>query len=855
MPLPRPRRLARLLVRLFQGDDAPAFAADLEDLTARRGGSRLGRWFHAWRHVLSGLGRPLPRRGAARRLRHLHPRLAFRLALRSLSRDPVTALTAIAVLTLGLAAPTVFFSILWGSAFTTLPVPEGEEIVRLEVVQPSGSGRVVRVTPEDAAALAALPEFEGVGSYVADDLRISAPNGAALRLAGAEVDAATLDLLGVQPDAGRIPDVGEEPAWLVTAAVWPRVRELLDLELGESGNLEGVPHTLTGVMPDNFRFPLDHDAWRLVQHQPGAEVSIVARLADGVTTGQASAAAARAWARRDVVREVEARDATVRILGFTADRGEGAEALLMAALMVVGVALLAIAIANVSNLLLLRSADRRGALAIQGALGAGRGQLALQTFIEALLLTGVGGILGLALASVGADYVQSTLGPRNLGYHWIEIGIYPGVVGFALLLVLGTALLASLVPMTRLWRADIHGLIKQGDGGIEPPGRLRLGPSLVAVQLALSCGALVASGLMVEGTLTARAFGRTLPAEEVLMLPVTLEGEGLDGELLPARRDAALAEMERALAQVPGRTALGTGAPGFRELATQVRLDDAEETEAHPSNTVSPTFFDLMDVELLTGRGFGATDTRASEPVAVVNRAWVERNAPGSGGLGVILRAPNLFGDTPVRVVGLVEDVQLVETSEARLDRVYFAAGQLAPREVMILARSVDLAGLQGPLREVLAGLPITLGEPMTLAEGHRFMTRAQRTFGMLVLLGGVSGLLVAAVGLYGVLSFRIRRRRREFGIRLALGADGASLARSVFAVSLRQVVPAILIGCAFAWLVSPVAALLTFGNDPRAPGVYIAVAGVFGGVSLIATWIPARRAARTDPMRTLRTE
>ncbi len=881
MTPPRPRFLARWIVNATQREDAEAFLADLDEVVARGPGGTMARWARAWREILSGVrhARRGPHRAGNRaggRARvgagvraGVRPRLALHLAARGLRHDPATAFTAVLILTLGVAAPTVFFSILWGVGYRSLPVPEGHRVVRLEVNQPSGAGRLARVTAADADLLRSLPELASVGTYTTAQVGIGGSTGPARQFALADLDPEAFELLRVEPVAGRIAGTDEGPTWLAGAEAWAALNETLGLELGETVRIDGVDHVTTGTMPATFGFPTNHFGWRVVEPRPDDEVAIVARLATGVSEAEATRAAVRVWARADAGRPADARQANVRLVGFTKERGEGGEVLLFAGLVVVGLALLLIAIANASNLLLVRAVDRSRSLAIQGALGASRGQLTLQTLLESLLLAAVGGVGGFMLAGVGARYVEDALGPRNFGYHWITVGMTAEVAAFTVLLVIGTAVLAGTLPVARLWRSDLRRLT--GGPGGSGSGTGRVGGLLVSVQLGLSCAALVGAGLMVQTTRDARAFGRSLPSDEVLLVNASLEAT--DAASL-ARLRERIGAVETGIVEsgpvesgsvesgsvesgsVESATVeLATGAPGYFERVTPVRLPGGDEPTPHLSNTVGPRFFEIFDVELLRGRGFGPADRSDGAPVAVVNRAWVARHLPGLDPLGVTLTAPDLFGDAPVTIVGIVDDVPLAVGPRARLDRVYFAFDQVRPAEALLLVRSDDLGGSVAALRAAVGDDLATLGVPITLADGLRFMTRVQETFGWLIVIGGVSGFVVATVGLYGLLAFRIRQRRREFGIRLALGANRRALARSVLAVALRQIVPAIVVGGAVAWVLAPVLGILTLGQDPRAPGTYLVVGGVFLATAVAAAALPARQAARIDPVQTLRAE
>jgi len=862
--LPQPRPLARALLRWSQGDDAPAFSADLTELLDAESLTGGRRWAHAWIQILSTVR---VRGGGSRSdTTGLRPLLALRLALRGLRRDPATAGTAVLILALGLAAPTVFFSILWGISGRPLPIAQGHEVIRIDLVQPTSSGRVTEVTTADVNALRSLPEFSVVGSYQLSRFRVASPGAPPSDVQGAQLDAETFALLGVEPALGRLPAADEwETTYLLGHNSWQRLFGGDPGVLGTPVVVDGQSRTVIGVMAADFGFPLQQDGWTLLPPDPDPQLSLVARLAPGVSEERAERAVARVWQQRDPLRPVEAQAATPQVIGFTRDRGEGGELVLFLALVAIGIALLVIAVANASNLLLVRSADRSTMMALQGALGATRAQLTLQILMESLLLSLAGGAIGLSLASLGASYVQQSMG-QNFGYFWIRVDIAPAVALFTSALVLGTALLAGLLPALRLRRTDLHRALRSGPSD-RAPGSSRWTHGLVTLQLALSCAALVATGVTVRSTASARSFGNAIPSDQIAVLNWSAADElGAEGLLDTVSRSESadpLTALQNGLrgVQTEGTITVATAAPGFFEQATPIRLPGSDEEQPplrHLSNVVDPGYFALFDIGTVSGRALAPTDDRTTSPVAVVSESWGSLHLNGDSPLGVVIRAPAHFGDDPVTVVGVVRDLPLASGPRARPDRIYFAIDQVRPAAGVLLVRSTDLGSAVAGLRSQLsmgnggASAAYSLSAPLTLAEGHRFMTQVQETFGILVLVGGLFGLLIAAVGLYGLLSYRIRQRRREFGVRLALGADAGSLVRSVLGLALRQILPAILIGCTLAWIAAPIMGMISLGEDPRDPVLYLQVALAFGMTSLLAAWLPARQAGSVDPARTL---
>lgn len=856
-PLPAPAALSAWLLRLAWREDAPAVAGDLCEALDRSPRGRLGRWLWAWGQVARAVGHGLASE-AQRRRPSVRPALAIRLATRGLVRDPGTSLAASGILALGLASAATFFAILNGLD-RPLPVPDGERIVRIDVVQPTRDGRPISVTGADLEAWRDSPALAGVGGSRSFPATVRDPGRIVVRVPVAAITPEALDLLAVAPVAGRLPlDAEAEGAILMAASLFEEFYGDEVEGLGRLVEIDGVPGVVTAVLPDDFGFPLNHALWvveRTAAHLDD-HYDPVARLADGSVAEGAAVQMQATWARRDPLRVVDDAGGVVRVRGYTKGRGESGEMVLFGGLVLIGVSLLLIACANAANLLLVRATERVQVLGVQAALGASRLQLALQLLLESLGLALIGGLIGLGLATLMADHVQRTMGPENFGYYWTRVAVDGPVVLFTAGLVLGAALLAGVAPVVGIVRSDLHGVLKAGGSA----GSSRAGWAgrvFVGAQLALSCGALAAAGLTARSMSAARDFGRDLPGEEIVMGAVALE----DGDA--TTRQDQLQRVLTAAGAIEGArtTTVALGAPGFREPWGALELEgglDAPRLSVN-ANGVGTDYFALFDLEVRAGRAFSAADTRTAEPVAVVNEAFVARYWPTGSPLGRRVRVAAVGGDAWARVVGVVADAELGDGPRVREDRLYRPLAQVDPSQVMILARAADGdgVGLASALRAAMADAApnVPLADVRTLASGHAFMTRAQGTFSMLAVWGGGSGLLVAVVGLYALLAFRVRQRRRELGVRKALGADGPTLVREVLRVALRQLAPATAVGLAGAWLAAPVLGAILLGGDPRSPLVFGGTALTFLGAGLGAALVPALRAGRVEPASVLRSE
>lgn len=778
----------------------------------------------------------------------LRPLLALRLAVRGLIRDPSTTVLGVVILAVGLALPAIFSSLLVG-AVRPLPVPDGQAVVRVDVVQPRQGGRELGVLPRELDALQGTPGLEALGGFRAAGATLADPVSGPVRVELASVSVEVLALLGVAPEVGRWPEGPGEILLGRTAA------ERLEAgggagALGRGVRLDGVPHTVVGVMPEGFGFPFHEEAWTLLDPAAEGPVTLVGRLAANATEESAQAALDARWAAADDVRDDERSGGTVLVRGFTRGRGEGGEAVAFLGLVLVALSLLLIACSNVANLLLARAARRVRALGIQSALGAGRGQVALQLMAEATLVAAAGGVAGLALAWVGVAGVQRVLAGEHFGYFWMRMAVDGPVVAFTAVLVMGTALVAGLLPVARILRLDIQQVLKEeGAGGLEGGGAWAR--RFVSAQLALSCGALVAAALASMSVGRSLDVAPGLPAEEVLVARASSDAAEVGAPLLQA-----LAERPEVAA-----AAVARGIPGFREGYGRLEVEGEEVARAEDRpvavwNDVTPSYFQVLEIGLREGRLPTAADVGKGVGVVSVSfaRAWLEGRA-----LGRRVRVrPGEEDGAWVRVVGVVDDVELLEGQLRQQARLYVPAdpGVLAGGHVLVRTRGTA-AGQASFLRRVAAGVDpgFAFDDVRTLAGTYEYLVRAPRMLALLAAVGGLAGLLVAVVGLYGLLAFRVREQRRALGVRRALGADGRTVARTVLGWAARQLLPAVAVGLTLAWLASPILTAMLLGSDPRAPLTYLVVGVGFLLTGLAAALVPALRAASVDPARVLRGE
>lgn len=790
----------------------------------------------------------------------IRPLLGLRFALRGVVRRPGVPLVAAITLALGFGAAAAIFSAYVGFTLP-LPVPEGERVVQVRITEPDGESQAadpeVRREWSTAASLAAL------GTYRTGSNVISAAERDSVRVSGAVLDLEAFRLLRVAPSLGRLPDAGDSDVVLLSDRLW---RGYLDGDRGAVGRqlrIDGRPRLVIGVMPPSFGFPFNQQLWELAPADETDPAPLVGRLASNV---EPEVAAAELEGRLRELRGGDPEAVRVRVLGFTEARGEGGETVGLVALLVLVMALLLVSSTNVANLLLVRAGARARLLAIHVAIGARPAQVAFQLLAEALLIALGGAIVGLGCAWLVIDYIESTLS-GHWGYHWMEVALRPSVLLFTLALAVSTAVACGLAPALRLARADLTVPLKGDAGGTTMTGR----PSgwLVGVQVAFSSASLVVAALMVSGLLGSQRVHEGFPADEVRVASLQLAGERY---AVPGARAEFRESLLARLATSPrlGPVALTSGVPGLNTAIGRLETDAGSPPEGTPpprvaALAISADYPEVMGLRLLAGRTFGPGESTGDELVALVSESFV-RSHLGGDPLGRRIRVSGSgLPDRWARVVGVIGDVVIyADRGEDYRDQVYLPAGQVDPTGLYVLYRSAGdpaeaRAAVGAAARELDPDLP--LGSAIGAEPGDPisavlvYIRRLFVTIGVLGAVGGVAALLVAMIGLYGLLAFDVQSRVPEIGVRMALGADRSDVVRQIVRKGLRGLVPGLAIGAAAVWLAGPLFGIFLMGaeaRDPRVFGITILLYLAVGGLAALA---PARRAAGLDPAHSLRSD
>ncbi len=798
-----------------------------------------------------------------------------RLAARSLARSPLLVLTATGILALGVAAPTIMFSLVRAIG-ADLPVPSAENLVHVGYTNNRFAPFVQALPPEIMATVREGTTAAGpVAAHAAGYVDLSGGLEPERVMAG-WVTPDFLDVLEVRTLLGRdfaTDDAGPaaEPVLLVSERLW-RERFGGDPALvGSKLRVDGVPATVVGIVPAPLRLPSGADVWLPVD--PGAghafgEARI--RWFDGV-----------ARAPEGAPRQAALDELGARVDGATASApsdvvGEGARGvvrpyqeeltnaetgMILGAMLTLAGLVLLIACANVANLLLARAITRRRELAVRVALGASRLRIAMHQLAESGAVALLGGAAGCAIAIAGIGVAERLLADELA--WWMHLRLDAGVLVFAVALVGAAGILAGLLPALQAARTDPESELRGGARGGDGLRLGRLSRGLVVAEVAFSAAVLVVSGLMLRGASTFTFDDATDRPAEIMVGAFTLPADRPpDGEGRLQFHRALVDE----LARRPGvaDVALAGFLPGgwLPTFPIEVDHETGDRTPTTHVIRVSPGYFEALGAPLVRGRAFTWRDGAVDPPVVIVNEAFAAHHFAGADPMGrrVRLLPPAVDDTVDATVVGVAPALGIVDRERRRHDAVYVPAGVLPARGAYVLMRAApgrEPPSLVPELRSTLAALDPDrpLYDVATLVEHQRSARLTEWFFAGFFALFGLAGLFMAGAGLYAVIAFTVGRRRREVGVRVALGADARRVAWTVARDAAWQLGIGLALGLGLAAVGAPAFGEALMGTNPRDPLVYLGMAGVIVGTALAASALPTLRALRVPPSEALRVE
>ena len=804
-------------------------------------------------------------------------------ALRMLRKSPGFTGVAVLTLALGIGANTAIFSVVNSVLLRPLAYAEPQQLYLVREIVP----QFAKFYP---TLRANLPDFriwqKQVHSFA--DVAIAERNSADLTgvgepevIRGVRASANILDVLGARPSLGRTfraeeDEPGRGNVVLLTNAFWRDRFRSDPSAIGKSMMLDGVAHEIIGILPASFRFPpalggaINTAGIAFFQPLNGPkfyeqgligefDFAAVARLKPGVTPEQALAELNVVQAQ--IAKQAdEGVDLLATMLPLEAEVIGPARRGLIFLLAAVGAVLL-IVCANLASLLLARVPGRTREAAIRTALGATRGRIIRQMLTETSLLSITGGALGAGIASLAVRWFK-LLAPISIP-RLEEVQMDARVFVFALIVSVATGALFGILPAWGVARAQPLGVLKSGGTAATESRRVRrLREGLVGFEVGLTTLLLILAGLLTASLGKLLRVNGGFAVQNVLVASVTLPPQSYSQ---PAAR---LAFYNRALAGIqslPGIRATGwVSMPPLGGEGSVTGISLPGETQPHAEmpianyRPVSPDYFSAMGIPLLNGRIFGPADR--DRKVVVVSRSVADRFWPGKDPLGQICLT-HWAGDVPSEVIGVVGDIRTVRLDEPPLMMVYvpewFNAISVPHFASIVLRASSDPAGYVASVRELIhnidADVPVTSLLPMTQIVSQSV---DDRRFPMLLALSfAVSSLLLASLGIFGVVGYSVEQRRQELGIRMALGAEFRDLRRMVLRQGMAPVVGGLMLGIVAAILAGRLISNLLFGVSAYDPLTLAAVVLVVASVALAACYVPARRATHADPITALRYE
>lgn len=812
----------------------------------------------------------------------------LRQSLRMFAQSPVFTLAAIAALTLGIGANTAIFSVVNAVLLKPVDIPDPDRVVIFMNTSPQGSGpaaspakfwhyRQQTSVVRDVAAFntgivnytgGGFPEQLRSGRVTADFFRLFGAPMALGRAFGPEEDA---------PGGAKVVVIGRS-LWLSRFNGDPGV-------VGKSISLSGEPHTIVGVLGefDFTEFGPAPQVWLPFQFDPnttdqGHYFQAAGRLADGVSLAQAQAklqASASDYRAKfpqalgpnnsftvEPIRDVLVSDARESLLVLG-----GAVAFV-----------LLIACANVANLLLVRATGRRREIAIRAAIGGSRGRIIRQLLTESLLLSLAGGVLGLAFGWLGIRALLSvnTAGLPRVGEEGALVAMDWRVLAFTLLVALATGVLFGLIPALQSSRTDLTTTLKESSGRSGTGFRQnKMRSVLVVTEVALALILLIGSALLIR---TAVALTRVDPgfdADNVLTMRMSLTGPRFEKAEAVDQLIRTGVERLRALPGVVSASATccvplqgGYGLP-FQVIGRP--LTDGPFHGGGGWTTVSPGFFDVFSIPVKRGRAFSDTDDARGTPVVMINEAMAREFWPNADPLSdrlVIGRGVmrEFAAERERQIIGIVADTRAAGLQREPQPMMFIPQAQvpdlanalnvrLSPMAWVVRTHANPLSmssAIQEQLRQA-TGLPVSNIRPMSEVVS-RSISRQQFNMWLMTVFGAAA-LLLAAIGIYGLMAYSVEQRTQELGIRLALGAQAGQVKNMVVFQGMRLTIAGVVIGVAAAYWLARVIASLLFGVTVHDPVVFAGVPALLMFVSLLAVWMPARRASRVDPIIALRYE
>lgn len=795
-----------------------------------------------------------------------------------LVKYPMLSIVAVITFGLGIGLSTTVFCVVNGGLFKGLPFPDANRIVAVVGTNPGQNQPQQPISVKDLVIWKARQtSFEKFGEYWFSPMNLSKEDGRPERFSGGLLTVAAFEALDVKPFLGRgfregDDQVGAQPVVLLGYGLWrDRFGASPDI-VGKTIRASGVERIVIGVMPEKFAFPLREALWAPLTIQPdsvkrGEEpfYQVIARLKPGVDIGEAKAQAATIAAQLE--QEFP-----------QTNRGKGADVVpyartilgpeiyaLLYTMLGAGVGVLLIACVNVSNLLVARASLRRREVAVRMALGAGRNRVVRQHLTEVLVLASAGGAIGVVLSIFGMRWFVNALSV-NPPPFWITFELDYRVMLFVIGIVVIASVFAGTLPALHAARVSAGAALKDDSRSATSARLGRFSSGLVVAELAVSCGLLIAAGLMIKSVVQLKTVNMPFTIESILTARVDLPKSAYPDVASSIRFFEQLLPRLQAVPGVESAT-LSDGLPAAGNGTVPIQIEGkayAQQSD-YPlarEGIVTAGYFETFEAKILGGREFTTADTAKSQPVAIVNESFARRQFPNIDPIGHQIRKMRPNSNEPwLTIVGVVPDLLMegIGNNNASPVGYYIPIPQsdVANGVRIALRTRGDAATLTPLVRSAVASLDpdLAIYEVSTLRRVIDRQTLFYKVFGTFFMTFGFCALFLAAAGLYGVMSFAVTQRTREMGVRSALGAQGTQLIVLVMRKSVWQLAVGLVLGLALALVAAGALQPVLYHVNPRDAVVFAGVVAILGVASLLATFLPARRVTKIDPVLALAAE
>jgi predicted permease len=794
-----------------------------------------------------------------------------RYGFRMLVKNPGFGAVAVLTLALGIGANIAVFSVVNTILLRPLPFHDPQQLAWLAGNNGVGglSDQTYRVDAYEEIQRHSQ-SFQDVTAYVPyyslSDYKLTG-YGEPKPVSGVWIAGNFFQTLGIQPALGRLFTreecvQGGRPAVLLSHAFWERQFAANPAIIGQAIALNNQPVTVVGVLPDTSDFgavfapglkmdvfvPAITDSFRNWGHM----LSVMGRLKQGVTPGQAQAEVTLLLSQSKAQNPTWLTDVKTTITGLKEYVSGKLRRSLIVLWCAVGLILLIVCV-NLSNLLLARAAGRSKEFAMRSALGAGRGRLIRQLLTESLVLSSAGTLLGLGFAFAIIRYLahQGSIALPLLS----SVKVDDAALTWTLLITVAAAVLFGLVPSLRISGVNLQEALKDAGPGMSASRKHeRMRAALVVSEVALACVLLIGAGLLLRSFLRVLDVDLGFQPSRAAAIKVEYDDGGSR-----ARRSAILQEILRRVSAIPGIESAGISdmLPLDRNRSWDLRAKGRAYRQGENDDAfvyvVTPGYFGAMGMHLREGRDFNWQDTPTSEPVIIINQAAARRDWPGEDPVGRLAQG---IGDGDTRVIGVISDVRESSVEETSSPEVYVPATQAGPEGAELVVRTklppeALASSVLKTLRALNPGQPATEFRPLQQIVDHAVSPR--RFFVSLVACFALLGLLLASLGIYGVISYSVAQRTQEIGIRMALGATTSQVLFGVVAKTLRLALLGVALGTIVSLAAAKWIASLLFGTTPTDPATFVGIILLLSAVGFIAGYIPARRATKVDPLVALR--